>query len=416
MSKNRNKNKVPSSLPTQEEADMSARVVAIPKDQAKTTEAIAATQGEPKAAPANQSAKPKNAARTDRIGDILKDARQKQNYDLYQVAQYLCIKPSFLIAIENSRYDEIPADAYVIGFLRTYANFLGVNGKDAVDRYRYEMAGRRKKPVLSMPVPMSEGRMPSSIVMAGTTVVLLLLYIGWYAISSSNRAEVNIAPPLSTAEQTTPFGNSSAAVGLTAPVTETTPPLKTETTSAQPTNSAAQPQTKVEPATVAVATTSVSPAINNTTAPTSSAIPPAPLGIVLSGTQPETVITKETVAAVASQMATKPATTETPKTDSATTTTETSGRITIKATQNSWIMIVDDSGRALFDKVLKPGEVYKVPNQQGLSLTTGNGNGIILSVDGVDLPKIASGSPRVVRNIPLDPKRLNKDTLPAAAN
>jgi cytoskeleton protein RodZ len=70
-------------------------------------------------------------------------------------------------------------------------------------------------------------------------------------------------------------------------------------------------------------------------------------------------------------------------------------------------MVTDDSGKAIFDHVLKAGETYKVPNRPGLSLTTGNGSGIILSLSGVDLPKVASGAPHVVRDIPLDPDRLS---------
>ncbi|MDR3448422.1 MAG: helix-turn-helix domain-containing protein, partial [Alphaproteobacteria bacterium] len=164
---------------------------------------------------ANEAA-PKGRAKTERIGDILRTARLERNDDLYQIAEYLCIKPAFLVALENSRYDEFPADAYVIGFLRTYASFLGVDGKEAVDRYRYEMAGRRKKPVLAMPVPMSEGRTPSALILVGATIAALLIYALWYGISSANRTDVNAPPPLPVSQQTSPA--DSAAAGLTAPV------------------------------------------------------------------------------------------------------------------------------------------------------------------------------------------------------
>jgi hypothetical protein len=82
-------------------------------------------------------------------------------------------------------------------------------------------------------------------------------------------------------------------------------------------------------------------------------------------------------------------------------------RIVIRATQKSWVMVVDDSGKTVFDRVLKPGESYKVPDTRGLSLTTDNSSGIALSLDGKDLPKIGSGASPVVRNIALDPDRLS---------
>ena len=161
----------------------------------------------------------------ERIGDVLRQARLDKNDDLYLIADYLRIKPAFLIALENSQYDEFPADAYVIGFLRTYANFLGVDGKDAVDRYRYEMAGRRKKPVLSMPTPVSGGRTPSAVIMVGATIAVLLIYAVWYSISSANRTEVNVQPPLPTVAQsatTTSSSDSNGGGGLTAPLAPAT--------------------------------------------------------------------------------------------------------------------------------------------------------------------------------------------------
>ncbi|MDR3449189.1 MAG: DUF4115 domain-containing protein, partial [Alphaproteobacteria bacterium] len=81
-------------------------------------------------------------------------------------------------------------------------------------------------------------------------------------------------------------------------------------------------------------------------------------------------------------------------------------RIIIRATQSSWVMVTDAGGKTIFDHVLKDGDIYKVPNKPGLKMTTGNGNGLTLSLDGSDLPRIAAGAPHVVRDIPLDPDRL----------
>jgi hypothetical protein len=61
---------------------------------------------------------------------------------------------------------------------------------------------------------------------------------------------------------------------------------------------------------------------------------------------------------------------------------------------------------------LKPGETYKVPNKPGLSLTTGNGSGIVMSLDGKDIPPVANGAPHVVRNIDLTPDHLSTPTAP----
>ncbi|MDP9126677.1 MAG: helix-turn-helix domain-containing protein, partial [Pseudomonadota bacterium] len=59
--------------------------------------------------------------RVERIGEILRRTRERRGDDLHYIAEYLCIRRAFLEALEDSRYEEFPADAYVIGFLRSYS-------------------------------------------------------------------------------------------------------------------------------------------------------------------------------------------------------------------------------------------------------------------------------------------------------
>ena len=84
----------------------------------------------------------------------------------------------------------------------------------------------------------------------------------------------------------------------------------------------------------------------------------------------------------------------------------------IKAEQTSWILIADSKGHTIFDRVLKPGETYKVPDASGLSLTTGNGAGITLLLNGKALPKLSNDSSRIMRGIPLSDDSLKN--LPSA--
>jgi cytoskeletal protein RodZ len=344
-----------------------ARVVAIPKE------------------PAAAAPKPK----LERIGDILRQARQDRGDDLYQIAEYLCIKPSFLIALENSRYDEFPADAYVIGFLRTYANFLGVDGKDAVDRYRYEMAGRRRKPVLAMPTPVSEGKAPSGIIMVGVTIAAMLIYALWYGVSSSSRTEVTSPPPLPTAAvQPIAQPDANIAAGMTAPMGSA--PIGTTTL-----------VNGVPPESPGIMLTSPAPAAkpDETPVPT-----PAPAAKDVDAAKPD-VAKKDDVKDAKKDDVKK----DEPKKEDAKTYGDPNAvsRLIIKASQSSWIMVADGDGKTLFDHVLKPGDTYKVPNKDGLVLTTGNGAGISLILDGTEMPKVATGAPHVVRNISLDPDHLS---------
>jgi cytoskeleton protein RodZ len=396
MSGNKRKKAPPSPVDAENEPVM-ARLVAIPKAPEQTAAV------KPEARP-DAKTKPKS----ERIGDILRHARLERNEDLYQIADYLCIKPTFLVALENSRYDEFPADAYVIGFLRTYATFLGVDGKDAVDRYRYEMAGRRKKPVLSMPIPLTEGRAPGSLIMVGATVAVLLVYALWYGISSSNRAEKTKPPVLPLAQQSS--GLDPSAAGLTAPVeTQTAPPV---------------PQPPLAPETAPVVTTisnGKASSASTITASSTTGIPPAAPGIVVAGaspsgsSQPSQVFKSDNGKDDRTEAANGVLAKDTKAADDSKKDDgkkqiygdpDAASHLIIRATQSSWITITDASGKTIFDHVLKAGDIYKVPNKPGLSLTTGNGNGLDLLLDGAALPKIATGAPHTVKNISLDSDKL----------
>ncbi|MDD4616275.1 MAG: DUF4115 domain-containing protein [Alphaproteobacteria bacterium] len=387
-----------------------------------------------------KSSKPR--IKTERIGDLLRETRLERGDDLYLIAEYLCIKPSFLIALENSRYDEFPADAYIIGFLRTYANFLGIDGKAAIDRYRYEMAGRRKKPVLAMPAPVSEGRAPSPIVMVGATIVLILIYTLWYNISSPNRAEVHTAPPLPTAVQPVPGAETNAAAGLTAPVSPSAAP-----TNSTPSTTVAPPPSAPGPTPPTASEKPEAKAQSSDSRSSDLVIPPASPGIVVTaGGSPaknsflddpkakadadkiekkaladaskderklqaetkkiEAEAAKKAADAEKTADANKKAEAEAEAKAKLDKSSDDKSRIVIKATENSWVMIVDDSGKTILDKVLRPGDTFRVPNTPGLSMTTGNGNGISVLLDGKETPKVSTGAPHVVRNIALDPGSL----------
>lgn len=336
---------------------------------------------------------------------MLRAARLERGDDLYMIAEYLCIKPSFLIALENSRYDEFPADAYVIGFLRTYANFLGLDGKEAIDRYRYEMAGQRHKPVLFMPTPVSEGRAPSIFVLIGAAFAALLIYSLWYAISSPSAPVV--PPDLSEAVATTPPKQTPPT---SLPSSEPTPlPSKTNVHEEKP---APTPQSLPKESIDKKGAQAKAPMLDEVEEDEEKDIltPPQlalPSVVVYTdgkdGTTSIHVSSEENSKAKNTEDTAKTEETDQKYTNQIISTS----RVAIRAVEDSWILIATNDGKTIYDHVLKPGEAYSVPDIPGLLLTTGNGRGIILSLDGQDLPQLATERAQVVRNILLDPDRLS---------
>jgi cytoskeletal protein RodZ len=80
-------------------------------------------------------------------------------------------------------------------------------------------------------------------------------------------------------------------------------------------------------------------------------------------------------------------------------------RIAVVASSDSWIQVRNGAGDLVFTRVLRPGEVYRVPDQPGLRMVTGNAGGIAVVLDGAQLPPMGAQG-QVLRDIALDPQRL----------
>ncbi len=80
-------------------------------------------------------------------------------------------------------------------------------------------------------------------------------------------------------------------------------------------------------------------------------------------------------------------------------------RIVLEIKEASWIEIRNAQDAAILRKVLKPGDIYMVPPEDGLVMSTGNAGGIVIKLDGKELPPLGE-SGEIKRKISLNPKDL----------
>ncbi|HSI79555.1 MAG TPA: helix-turn-helix transcriptional regulator [Solirubrobacterales bacterium] len=95
----------------------------------------------------------------DRIGDTLRQARESRGIDLDEVARVTKIRPRFLAALEAEQWDALPGRAYVLGFLRTYAEYLGLDPTPLSEQLGRELD--RIAPLEAPPEPVvQQGTLP----------------------------------------------------------------------------------------------------------------------------------------------------------------------------------------------------------------------------------------------------------------
>jgi cytoskeleton protein RodZ len=309
-------------------------------------------------------------------GDALRQQRKALGLNLADVAAALRIKPAYLAALEVGRPDQVPGHTYAIGFMRAYADHLGLESDEVLRRFKQESTAFARKPDLSFPMPLGERSVPDVGMLLVALILALCGYGTWYYLStgeSSRPARVaevpaELLPPKPEQrpkELTVPHSiEALAAPPVTARAED--PPAPSDTASA----SAGQP------AASAIVTSS-----RTLTAPAA-----AP------GLPPD-----------ASENVTQTAALARPP-QSTSSAADTSTRIVIRAIADSWVQIRDAGQSALLTRLLKVGEAYTVPYRPGVSMRTGNAGGLEITVDGEPAPPL--GRMGTIRNVALEPQAL----------
>jgi cytoskeleton protein RodZ len=271
---------------------------------------------------------------------MLRHQREALGLDLGQVAATLRIKPAYLAALEAGRPERLPGAVYAIGYMRAYADHLGLDSGEMLRRFKQESTLLAAKPDLVFPIQLGERSMPGG----GMVLVALILATcacgGWFYLSTGDgpRPERVAQVPLELLPYREPFRTPQAV--------------------SQPMESQAAPQFPVAP--------------SEREAGSGSDGRPSAAGAAMAA-----------VPAAADQAPNPP------------------GEVVIRATADSWIQIRDARQSVLLTRVLKAGESCRAPDRPGLSMRTGNAGGLEITVNGVPAPPIG-GRGMVRRNVALD--------------
>lgn len=72
------------------------------------------------------------------LGDFLRKTRQSKGWELKDVERRINISESYLQALEENNYHQLPSPIYTRGFLERYVDFLGLDRGPIIERYRQE--------------------------------------------------------------------------------------------------------------------------------------------------------------------------------------------------------------------------------------------------------------------------------------
>ncbi len=336
------------------------------------------------------------------IGTHLRQAREERGLDVRDVADLLRIRAPYLHDLEDGELAKIPGRAYALGFLRSYADYLGFDGEAIVDEVK--RAGDRlpESPRLHYREPLPESHRPP-LVLAGVSILLAaVVYVGWQTWQDRGRI-----PDL----------------GLTATTTEGEPAAADDSLQA------------AAPAPEAVAEAPVDGPLAQLDLPDLPPVPSAPGAGTLLGledddgppladgdTDPDVMLSAilddapaaaaaeadgETAAGSGSGDLMQVIAQQTggveprPLGDQ-----DGGGRVVLVASAPSWVQVRSTDRGYVWTRTMEPGDAYFVPNREDLALWTGNAGGLHVIVDGEVLRPLG-GTGQVRRDIPLGADRLH---------
>ena len=130
-----------------------------------------------------------------RIGADLNSARLDKGFQISELSQLLRISKHHLKSIETGDFDSLPGPTYVAGYLRSFAQEVGLDGVVVAQRYRALLGEGNKGPAYSFPIdtqrPQRSGAMLASIIV----IFAVAGYGGWYAFGKPDVLTALIGEP-----------------------------------------------------------------------------------------------------------------------------------------------------------------------------------------------------------------------------
>ena len=299
------------------------------------------------------------------VGQDLRAARLRRGEDLATVSRALKIRKDHLEAVEEDDLTRLPGKTYAIGFVRSYAGYLGLEATQMVERFKLEIAGRQDAHSLTTPMEDYERRkLPFGWRILLGVVVVLLAYGAWHLLAAGPTPQPVPPPPQAVAVRPVPKP-------VPAP-----PPVPQQTATVTPAASPTAPVPATAPPTAAagngapgnVAAASTSGSATPVAAPPVPAVTPANPGRVYGAKNKNS-------------------------------------RVVLRARADTHVEVRGTDGTLWISRNLAAGDQYNVPNLVGLTLSASNASAVELNLDGKSMGQVGADT-NPAASVALDPQAI----------
>lgn len=284
------------------------------------------------------------------VGQDLRAARQRRGDDLATVSKALKIRKDHLEALEEDRIESLPGRTYAVGFVRTYADYLGLDATQAVERFKTQIAGRTDDvmPTITVIDEDENRRLPQGWKIIAAVVLLLCAYGAYHLLVPA--ADKMLSPPVA------PVPAQYAPKPV---IAKKSPPKQTQTPA---------PQTVTTPPATTNAADGTQPAPGETTTPQPDQQAAIPEGKVYGQQNHD-------------------------------------ARVVLRLKAATRILVQGSDGTTYINRTLNAGDSYMVPDRVGLSLTTADAGAVEFDLDGTAMG-MAGRKGQIGESLSLDPQSI----------
>jgi len=167
------------------------------------------------------------------IGSALREARERKGLSFPQVEEDTKIRARYIRALEEEAFGILPGTTYTKGFLRAYADYLGLDGHLFIDEFNSRYHDPRNEDERSIypksnSRPRGRQRRETNIVLIVLAAIVAIASLVFLGFNTAGPANVNLPPPTTPSSSTTstPTSDSTSHTGTTEKTRKHTAPTK----------------------------------------------------------------------------------------------------------------------------------------------------------------------------------------------
>ena len=295
------------------------------------------------------------------IGKICLDARVQKSFTQEQASSILKVRVKIIKDFENGDEIDLPGLTYKVGFVRSYARLLGLDGDFLVQEFKSNLEPGNFREEYKFLAPKIENNnfLPMGAVLS--FLIAIIIYSGWYYSERNKTIEIVSNQMIESKKDEVIITETNNYI-----IIEEKKNFESNSLPSLRQDNNIQ-VSKLSDKTIVNEKTLEQKLVSDDIVSKNNSLKINEETVLISNNKVKNISSE--MSAVAKER-------------------DRNSEMVIKAIGNSWVEIEDIDGNSLMARIMRPGETYVVPNKSGLTFNTGNAGALSLSSGNITISSL----------------------------